>query len=66
MKFGLRKMTPIKSLKASTTGKIRRSIKSSINPIYCNKGIGFIKNPRKSLRNKIYHKTSFSIKDIFK
>lgn len=66
MKIGIRKPSIKKSLKASTTGKLKRSIKSSINPLYGKKGIGFVKNPKKSIKNSIYHKTTFSFWDLFK
>ena len=66
MKIGIRKPSIKKSLKASTTGKLKRSIKSSINPLYGKKGIGFVKNPEKSIKNSIYHKTTFSFWDLFK
>lgn len=66
MKIGIRKPSLKKSLKANTTGKLKRSIKSSINPLYGKKGIGFIKSPKKSIKNSIYHKTTFSFWDLFK
>lgn len=66
MKIGMRKPSVKKMLKASTTGKLKRSIKKSINPIYGKKGIGFVKSPKKSLRNKVYKKTTFGLKDILK
>ena len=66
MKFGMRKPNFKKSIKARTTGKIKRMAKKSINPLYGKKGMGYIKNPKKSIRNKIYNKTTFSIMDIFK
>ena len=66
MKIGIRKPSIKKSLKASTTGKLKRSIKSSINPLYGKKGMGFAKNPKKSIKNSIYHKTTFSFWDLFK
>lgn len=66
MKFGLRKPSLKKSIKARTTGKLKRKIKKSIIPGYGKKGIGFIKSPKKSIKNKIYKKTTFSIWDIFK
>ena len=52
----IRKVSLKKSFKARTTGKLKRQIKGEINPLYGKKGI----------YNKIYHKTSFSIFDIFK
>ena len=64
MKFGVRKISVKKSLKARTTGKIKRSIKSSINPAYGKKGMGLINNPKKAVYNKIYNKTTVGINDI--
>ena len=66
MKFGMRKPNIKKSIKARTTGKLKRKIKSTINPFYGKKGMGFIKNPMRSIKNKIYKKTTFSIWDLFK
>lgn len=61
MKFGVRKPSIKKSIKARTTGKVKRAIKQTVNPIYSKKGTGFIKNPEKSIKNSIYHKTTFDI-----
>ncbi len=66
MKFGMRKPSLTKSIKARTTGKLKRTVKSSINPLYGKKGIGLITNPRKAVYNKIYKKTTFSFLDLFK
>ncbi len=66
MKFGMRKPSLTKSIKARTTGKLKRKIKSSINPLYGKKGMGLITNPRKAIYNKIYKKTTFSFLDLFK
>ena len=66
MKFGMRKLSIKKSISARTTGKIKRSIKKAIIPGYGKKGTGWIKNPKKVVYNKIYNKTSFSIKKLFK
>lgn len=66
MKFGMRKPSFKKSIKARTTGKIKRKMKKSVNPLYGKKGIGFIKNPKKSVKNKIYKKTTFGLSNIFK
>lgn len=66
MKIGLRKPSFKKSFKARTTGRVKRSIKSSINPLYGKKGIGLITNPKKAIYNKVYNKTSFSIFDLIK
>lgn len=66
VKVGFRKPSLKKSIKARTTGKYKRRVKKAINPLYGKKGMGFIKNPRKSIRNKIYRKTTFGLSDIFK
>ena len=66
MKFVFRKPSLKKSLKARTVGKAKRKIKKAINPAYGKKGMGLITNPKKSLYNKVYNKTSFGISDILK
>ncbi|MFS8650998.1 MAG: hypothetical protein FWJ66_03675 [Caldibacillus sp.] len=66
MKFGLRKPSLKKSLKARTTGKMKRNIKKALVPGYGKKGMGWIKNPKKAAYNKVYRKTTKSIFDLFK
>ena len=66
MKVGMRKPSLKKSLKARTTGRVKRAVKSTVNPFYGKKGMGFIKNPERSIKNSIYKKTTFSIWDLFK
>ena len=66
MKFGIRKSSFRKSFSARTTGKAKRSVKKLLIPGYGKKGTGLFKNPKKSLYNKVYNKTSFSIFDLFK
>ena len=66
MKFGMRKPSLKKSLKARTTGKAKRAVKKAIIPGYGKKGTGWLKNPKKAVYNKVYRKTSFSIFDLFK
>lgn len=66
MKFGMRKPSIKKSIKARTTGKAKRAIKKAVIPGYGKKGVGMLKNPKKAVYNKIYKKTSFSIFDLFK
>ena len=66
VKVGFRKPSIKKSFRARTTGKWKRKVKRSINPFYGKKGMGFIKNPRRSVRNKVYKKTTFGLSDIFK
>ncbi|AKB53286.1 hypothetical protein A9239_15270 [Methanosarcina sp. A14] len=66
MKFGFRKPSLKKSIKARTTGKLKRKAKKAVVPFYGKKGTGIIKNPKKAVYNKVYHKTSFSIFSFFK
>ena len=66
MKLGLRTPSIKKMIKARTTGKLKRAVKKSVIPGYGQKGMGYIKNPERAIKNKIYHKTTFSIWDVFK
>ena len=66
MKFGIRKPSIKKSISARTTGRLNRAVKKAIIPGYGKKGMGWITNPKKAAYNKVYHKTSFSIWDLFK
>ena len=56
MKIGLRTPSLKKSFKARTTGRLKRKIKKATNPFYGKKGMGYIKNPTRAIKNKIYHK----------
>ena len=66
MKFGVRKPSLTKSLKARTTAKYKRKVKKALFPGYGKKGMGWVKNPKKAAYNKVYKKTTFSIWDLFK
>ncbi|WP_407350081.1 hypothetical protein VNN41_06590 [Lactococcus garvieae] len=66
MKFGMRKPSIKKSFKARTTGKAKRKIKKALIPGYGKKGMGYVKNPKKAVYNKVYKKTTFSFWDLFK
>lgn len=61
MKIGVRKPSWKKSLAASTKGRLTRSIKKEFNPLYGQKGMGWINNPHKAAYNKFYHKTTFKL-----
>lgn len=61
MKIGYRKPSIKRSVSARTTGKLKRTIKRSINPTYGKKGMGYINNPSKAVYNKVYNKTTTSI-----
>ncbi|MBS6602033.1 MAG: hypothetical protein ACLR02_02285 [Clostridium sp.] len=66
MKIGMRKPNLKKSIKARTTGKLKRQVKKAVIPGYGKKGMGYVKNPKKAIYNKVYNKTSFSIFDVLK
>lgn len=66
MKFGMRKPSPMRSIKARTTGKAKRAVKKAIMPGYGKKGMGWLTHPKKATYNKVYKKTTFSIFDLFK
>ncbi len=65
MKFGIRKPSLKKSIKARTTGRAKRAIKKSVNPLYGKKGVGVLK-PKKAIYNKVYSKTTIGLGDIIK
>lgn len=60
----IRKPNLKKSFKARTTGKVKRKIKSAINPFYGKKGMGWLRNPSKALYNKIYNLLTVGVRDI--
>lgn len=57
MKIGIRKPSLKKSIKARTTGKIKRKVKKAVNPLYGKKGAGIL-HPKKAIQNKIYKKNN--------
>ena len=58
MKIGIRKTNIKKSVKARTTGKLKRQIKKSTVPLYGEKGTGIAKDPNKAIYNAIYSKVT--------
>ena len=61
MKVGIRKPSYKKSFSAKTKGRATRSIKKLTSPGYGKKGMGAIKNPKKSLYNYAYSRTTTSL-----
>lgn len=59
----LRTPSPKKSFKAKTTGKLKRSAKKSI-PGYGQKGMGWVKDPKRAAYNHVYKKTTVGMKDL--
>lgn len=66
MKVGFRKPSVKRSIKARTTGKIKRRVKGTINPLYGKRGIGFITNPVKAACGWIYRRVTFGVRDLFR
>lgn len=67
MKYGIRKPNIKKSIKARTTGRLKRKVKSTINPFYGKKGMGWLRDPNRALYNKVYNKVTIDpLKDVKK
>ena len=66
MKVGMRKPSLKKSIKARTTGRVKRTLKKSVNPLYGKKGMGYVKDPKRAIKNKIYHKVTIDPLDSIK
>lgn len=66
MKFGMRKPSIKRSIKARTTGRIKRSVKKSVVPFYSKRGVGWLKDPKRAAYNKVYKNTTFSFLDLFR
>lgn len=60
----MRKPSLKRSIKAKTTGRVKRQLKSTINPMYGKKGIGYINDPKKAVYNKVYNKTTVGVHDL--
>lgn len=63
MKYGFRKPSLKKRISARTSPK--RIIKNSLG-LKAPRDYGWITNPKKYVYNKVYHKTTFGLKDILK
>lgn len=66
MKIGIREVNLKNRFRSRTTAKWKRQIKSSINPLYGKKGMGWKRDPKRALYNKIYHKVTISAEDAIK
>lgn len=64
MKVGIRKPSIKKSVKARTTGKLKRSVKKAVIPGYGKKGMGLITDPKKAVYNKVYSKTTIGVNSL--
>lgn len=66
MKFGMRKPSIKRSISARTTGRAKRAVNRALIPGYGRKGMGLLTNPRKSIYNRVYRRTTFGLGDIIK
>lgn len=65
MKVGMRKPSIKKSISSRTTGRITRSMKSAVNPLYGKKGMGVINDPERAVKNAVYKRTTFGVMDVY-
>ena len=61
MKYGVRKPNVKKSIKARTTGKVKRQVKKAVNPLYGKKGMGIVNDPKKAAYNAVYSRTTVGV-----
>lgn len=66
MKFGFRTPSLKRSISARTTGRAKRGIKRAIIPGYGKRGMALLTNPKKSLYNRVYRRTTYGLGDILK
>lgn len=66
MKIGLRTPSPKKSLRARTTGRVTRAVKRRLIPGYGQRGMGWLRDPKRAARNAVYRRTTFSVWDLFR
>ena len=66
MKYGIRKPNLKRSLKARTTGKLKRRVKRTVNPLYGKRGMGFIFRPFKAIYGWIYRRVTISLPQLMR
>lgn len=57
MKFGLRRPSLKRSISARTTGRVKRAVKSSVNPLYGKRGVGWL-HPKRAAYNRVYKRVT--------
>nr|DAO15572.1 MAG TPA: hypothetical protein [Caudoviricetes sp.] len=58
MKIGPRTPNIKKRVSSRTTGAINRKVKRATSPLYGQKGIGWVKDPKRAAYNKVYNQTT--------
>ena len=66
MRIGMREPSVKRMNKARTTGRAKRAVKKAVIPGYGRRGMGFVKNPKRSVKGAIYRRTTFSVWDLFR
>ncbi|WP_311149384.1 hypothetical protein [Rothia aeria] len=66
MRIGMRNPSVKRMIKARTTGRAKRAVKKAVIPGYGKRGMGFVKNPKRSVKGAIYRRTTFSVWDLFR
>lgn len=57
MKFGVRRPSLKRSIRARTTGRAKRAVKSAVNPIYGKDGVGWL-HPKRAVYNRVYKRVT--------
>ena len=58
MKIGPRTPNIKKRVSSRTTGAINRKVKRATSTLYGQKGIGWVKDPKRAAYNKVYNQTT--------
>lgn len=63
MKIGVRKPNIKNRVKSRTTRRATRVAKGAVNPLYGKKGMGYVNDPERAVKNKVYKQTTVSAED---
>ena len=66
MRFGMRTPSISRSIRARTTGRLKRSVKRAVIPYYGKRGSGWLKDPKRAAYNAVYRRTSFGLGDVLR
>lgn len=66
MKYGIRKPSIKRSIRARTTGKLKRRVKRTLNPFYGKRGMGFLLHPFKAVYGWIYRRVTIGIPKLLR
>ena len=66
MRIGMRKPSVKRMIKPRPTGRAKRAVKKAVIPGYGRRGMGVVKNPKRSVKGAIYRRTTFSVWDLFR